>query len=250
MDKDTSLKSLHGFTLVEKAYRPNMDNTEIIIASIISFYKKAFALNDVPEFTLINDSTSDDIRTDRNIQTIYISCTFNRLSQLAYQFCHEFCHHLIPRDVIQSLRWFEESICELASLFFMRMLAPYWKTHSLLNDPEYAEKISSYVDSVTATNNFQPFTLSDLSNPDSLISRKFSEADGEYHRLHNRFIAINLLPIFETHDGLWQAVPYLCDVKDEKTLLTQLHTWKTLSPEISHNGIDKIIKLFTPDSSN
>ena len=68
--------------------------------------------------------------------------------------------------------------------------------------------------------------------------------------MHNRYIANNLLPIFNSHDGLWQAVPHLCNIKDEKSLLEQLRIWKTLTPKISHEGIDNIIALFTPGSSN
>ena len=200
MDNDNSLKSSYGFTLVEKAYRPNMEDTEAIVASIIALYKNAFALNHIPQFTLINDSTSEDIHTDRDAKTLYISCTYVYWSQLAYQFCHELCHYLIPHEVIHSLRWFEESICESASLFFMYRLASYWKTHSLLKQPEYADKIFSYVDSTK--NEFHSFNLSDLSDPDSPISHKFLEKDGEYHRMHNRYIANNLLPIFNSHEGL------------------------------------------------
>ena len=248
MDNDNSLKSSYGFTLVEKAYRPNMEDTEAIVASIIALYKNAFALNHIPQFTLINDSTSEDIHTDRDAKTLYISCTYVYWSQLAYQFCHELCHYLIPHEVIHSLRWFEESICESASLFFMYRLASYWKTHSLLKQPEYADKIFSYVDSTK--NEFHSFNLSDLSDPDSPISHKFLEKDGEYHRMHNRYIANNLLLIFNSHEGLWQAVPHLCNIKDEKPLLEQLRIWKTLTPEISHEGIDNIIALFTPGSSN
>ena len=81
MDNYNSLKSSYGFTLVEKAYRPNMEDTEAIVASIIALYKNAFALNHIPQFTLINDSTSEDIHT-----VVHMSIGANLLINFAMSF--------------------------------------------------------------------------------------------------------------------------------------------------------------------
>lgn len=39
-------------------------------------------------------------------------------SQFIFQFAHEFCHYMTFGHVTQTMRWFEEAICELASHFF------------------------------------------------------------------------------------------------------------------------------------
>lgn len=50
-------------------------------------------------------------------------------AMLAYQFAHEYCHHLIdePMDGESCTSfWFEESICELSPVYFMRRIAQRW----------------------------------------------------------------------------------------------------------------------------
>ena len=55
-------------------------------------------------------------------------------SQYAYQFGHELCHVLCRyREAETGNKWFEESLCETASLFVLRRMAESWKT-----DPPYA----------------------------------------------------------------------------------------------------------------
>ena len=49
-------------------------------------------------------------------------------SQYVYQFCHELCHVMINFDRYpgHKHRWFDESLCELASLFVLHRLAASW----------------------------------------------------------------------------------------------------------------------------
>lgn len=64
-----------------------------------------------------------------NHRIIYLATKDNFWCQLAYQFAHEYCHHLIngPMDGENiSSYWFEESICELSSNYFMRRIAQRW----------------------------------------------------------------------------------------------------------------------------
>ncbi|MCP6756902.1 hypothetical protein NL533_35270, partial [Klebsiella pneumoniae] len=50
-------------------------------------------------------------------------------SQYAYQFAHEFCHVLCGyREDDPGTQWFEETLCETASLFVLRAMAREWKT--------------------------------------------------------------------------------------------------------------------------
>jgi hypothetical protein len=83
---------------------------------------------------------------------IFLSVEGRFWSKYAYQFSHEYCHHLIESDFINSFDqfgWFEESLCELASIHSLKTMAhnwiispPYtnWKSYALsLND--YADEI-------------------------------------------------------------------------------------------------------------
>ena len=194
MDNDTVLKSKYGFTLIEKAYHPRMEDTEIILHNIIKLYKEHFCVQSIPAFSVINDPTAECPYINREHHEIHISCVYVHWSQIAYQFCHELCHYMIPREVPHALRWFEESICALASFYFMNILSDVWQEKSLLHAAEYGKKIKLY-----ALNEFQNpdvFDLVSLSDPSSAISQAFSKKDGEYDRRKNKYIATRLLPFF------------------------------------------------------
>lgn len=50
-------------------------------------------------------------------------------SQYAFQFAHEFCHVLCNyREDGRGNKWFEEALCEVASLFALGRMAETWKT--------------------------------------------------------------------------------------------------------------------------
>ena len=78
--------------------------------------------------------------------------------QYVYQFSHELCHVLTSFDRHRSLKhkWFEESLCELASLFVLHRLADGWKERPPLcvfeaqafapNFRSYAEEIEQGYD--------------------------------------------------------------------------------------------------------
>ena len=59
----------------------------------------------------------------RTIREIHLNTELVYISQAAYQFAHELCHMRIPFFVGEDLRWFEESVCEMASHFFLKKLS-------------------------------------------------------------------------------------------------------------------------------
>lgn len=69
-------------------------------------------------------------------------------SQFSYQFGHEMCHILCNyRDGNKANLWFEESLCETASLFVLRQMAQTWKTKPpYANWKSYAEKLQEYAE--------------------------------------------------------------------------------------------------------
>ena len=67
----------------------------------------------------------------RKLKIILLNTTIDFWNQAAYQFSHELCHMLIPKNVIDELRWLEESICETASYFFLKRISPVWKDNNI-----------------------------------------------------------------------------------------------------------------------
>lgn len=158
----------------------------------------------------------------------------------AYQFAHELCHFQIPSEVPQQLRWFEESICELASYYFLPRISSLWKT-----DPPYpswitySDAFTTYVQEEKKKN--EPFDLNLLTN----VSVSAHLVSNEYDRGKNAFIALKLLPIFESVPDLWSSVHLLSSIPEGLSIADSLRYWYNLAPEKHHGSIQKILHVFS-----
>lgn len=216
------------FNYTDKSCNPCSQYIEIIVDELIKIMESHFC-KQAPTFRLINDLNFAYPETTLTYDEIHICCMDTSWSQIAYQFSHEFCHLLIGSLVPQKMRWFEESICELSSLFFMEQLAIVWKTKRIFNNSEYATSLISYcanyMNSATDLQN-----LLDVSDPSSTV---WSHAVAEcYDRNFNLQIAKLLLPIFHKYPALWKTVPLLSRLhNDESSLTRYLSSWSILSDE-------------------
>lgn len=165
-----------------------------------------------------------------------------RWSRYSYQFAHELCHLTIAGDVIQSLRWFEESICELASVFFMQEMANMWTANPPYeNWKDYAPSLSQYANN-EISKSFQ------IPNGVSFSQFFCDKSDflsiNPYERDINCLCAKNLLPIFSETPSLWQDIPAISNLKQEVDFFSALSQWKEEAK--AKDAIEKIINLFYP----
>lgn len=235
-----------GFSYIEKAYVPNISNILVITDELKSLIQQYFC-KPVPPFTLVNNLRFDYPMTTSSYDEIHICCLDTSWSQIAYQLSHEFCHLMIGKDVTQNMRWFEETIAEVSSLFFMLKLSSVWSQKGILGYPEYGKSLFKYVqqkiDSVDSR-----ISLSDIANSSPL--RKHLVTD-PYDRLTNLKIAKHLFPIFEENPSLWEVVPYLGNLSPDADLAKSFQEWKDFSAEKHHSDLEKIFKCFiVPDNSN
>lgn len=128
-------------------------------------------------------------------------------AQVAFQFAHEVCHiQCNYRDKEKSNLWFEESLCEAASLFVLRRMAETWKTKPpYANWKSYAPSLHDYADK----------RIVDIDKPaDMSTAEWFRRHEAELrstgtNRRHNQIVAVALLPLLEKKPENWQAVRYL-----------------------------------------
>jgi len=173
--------------------------------------------------------------------------TGNRLwAQHAYQFAHEFCHILCDyragRD--QGHRWFEESLCELASIFALRRMAETWKTRPPYpNWRDYSASLGKYAEDLVRRGQLPPDTSLAAwyrANAEALSSR----AD---LREKNAVVAVALLPLFEQQPEHWEAVTYLYQGKPQErheTLARLLADWRRACPARHRAFVAKIAAKF------
>jgi len=186
-------------------------------------------------------------RFDKNGKTakIYLYTKDLSWSQYSYQFSHELCHYVIDLDFPpknDKFGWFEESLCELASLYSLKKMSITWQ----LNPP-----YPSWRDYHVALNDY----ASDIiSRPENKITETLNEwitnnlldlFKDRYKRKENTIIAVNLLPLFVATPDLWNSIQFLQNitVTDDMTFEQYILEWKRLIPQVISDDFDSLVNL-------
>lgn len=151
-------------------------------------------------------------------------------SQYIYQFAHETCHILCRyREGDESNKWFEESLCELASLFVLRQMADRWEKQPLFGHWKgYEKSMRTYAQ--------DRIKLGALPENTTLAQwrAKHAEALGKNatDRAMNQVVAVALLPLFEKSPEHWAAVWHLNegDGKKARSFEEYLKNWHDHTP--------------------
>jgi hypothetical protein len=165
-------------------------------------------------------------------------------AQHAFQFAHEFTHILCNYDENQHRnRWFEESLCELGSLFALRRMSEVWAENPPYpNWKSYAKPLGDYAE--------ERIEKARLPKGKTLAAWFRAEAEHLYAnatlRDKNTIVAVALLPLFEREPQHWEAVSYLNVRKppQDQTFAEFLAKWQALSPPQHRAFIAKIGKSF------
>jgi hypothetical protein len=167
-----------------------------------------------------------------------------RWAQFSFQFGHEICHvvcgcveHANP-DL-----WFEESICETASLYVLGRMAEEWKVRPpYANWKDYAPALQKYRD--------ERLTQGKLPAGTSLAEwfgeKKASLREDPRQRPLNLIVASALLPIFEAEPERWGALPFLNVVRGDATrsFPRYLGDWSRSAPEKHREFIATLASRF------
>lgn len=214
-------------------------NFVFTLDSIVHLFKLYFPEISKQNLTISISSETDSPICFRQIGLIILKTDKLHWAQAAYQFSHELCHYMIPQDVSPRLRWLEESICQMASIFFLPNLTKYWKkidiTLKTTAGNNYAEEFAVY-----ASNDAKGALEFDIHDPLEIINLEMDC----YQRSKNKHVANLLLPIFKRYPKTWGAVPYLCQVCDNVCLSAALTAWIAASPPDTHPGLEEIRSLF------
>ncbi|MDR1158857.1 MAG: hypothetical protein LBK75_11265 [Oscillospiraceae bacterium] len=225
----------------EDAQIPHPGNISSVLCSVRALFEPCFGTEHVNRRALAVFPTNGDNMACARYHVIFLSARGSNWCQYAYQFAHELCHFMINADIVKPLRWFEESICELASLFFLPGITEQWEDAPPYPQwKPYAREFSAYIEEeVKPTSAVIPEGISFS----EYFSRKMGHLEThEYERDINRLCAMHLLPIFEETPALWRDTLHLGKLHAGHTFLKSLQHWRELSD--AKNAIEKIIALF------
>jgi len=183
---------------------------------------------------------------------IYLSAKGRHWSQYAYQFAHEFAHVLSNYDrnshrLVQRNQWFDESLCETASLFALRRLSATWLKGEAIpfaHWRSYGAALQDYVGEL-------------LSQPHRALAARASFAEwyrgnaesldkSPYLRERDELVAGMLLPLFEQHPQAWATIGYLNLEESDATgsFEQYLANWRRNTPPRQRPLVERIIELF------
>jgi len=182
---------------------------------------------------------------------IFLSARDDRWYQYVYQFAHEYCHFLAGfnrkesgDDIVRDNQWFEESLCETASLYAEHSLAVEWSENADAQLRVAATQLAQYIKQLTAEPQRQLDPGANFA--DWFASNQATLRLYPYNRELNELVATQLLPFFERNPELWQALAYLNEATPilRQPFTTFLTNWEAASPIAVRPLIAQIRSLF------
>lgn len=172
---------------------------------------------------------------------IHLSARDQRWYQYAYQFSHELCHIQSNFDhkdrdssgeVATGNQWFEESLCETASLFTLRRLSDRWEQQPpSRNWLGYAPVFADYAEHLLAQ---EHRTLAGHTSFEQWYrAHERSLEAAPYLREKNEIVAKQLLSLFEREPRQWRAIRHLNGrtTSATKSFPDYLNDWLEACPE-------------------
>jgi hypothetical protein len=186
-------------------------------------------------------------RNQRQEIVMRLNCTNTYWSQYAYQFAHEFCHILCGfEEDYGGNRWFEESLCETASLYALRAMARSWKSDPpYKNWRDYRDSLRGYVDGVMlGRDKVQGIYAKGMA--------AFYQTHAEHlkqnatDRSLNGAMAIVLLQLFEEKPERWESVRWLnsSPSPEGETFAQYLSKWHGAAPQKHKTFVKHLATLY------
>lgn len=184
---------------------------------------------------------------------MYLSARDSRWYQYVYQFAHENCHVLSRfdrkeqgGDIQRDNQWFEEALCESASLYAIRRLAVKW-CGAGTTDPQLREaagQLRQYANQLLAERHR---VLDPGTTFESWFARNEPTLRREpYLREATELVGAALLPLFEADPRRWEALAYLNPTKPLPggSFADFLASWEAALPTELRPVVNDIRRLF------
>jgi hypothetical protein len=228
---------------------------EIVERVLIDVIKEFFQHLDIP---LINGKkvkiykskkkgSSPQIIQGKYEDIIYLDIQKSDWCKCIYEFSHELCHHVINTSFFQeknTFRWFEETICEVAAIYFLYEIANKWRRSSYTSWALYSSVICDYANAIKSKSKLRDVSSETFRDSFRLMSPVlFNEP---CRRDYNRDIAVKLLPIFQKDPKTWRIIQHIHCIKtpQEKDLKLFIENWGNIVPASLRKYVANIDEVF------
>lgn len=171
---------------------------------------------------------------------IFLHVKENYWCKWLYQFSHEYCHHLINGKMsgdLKGLKWFEETICELASMYNLKMMSEVWKYSS---EPLKRHFVPAFLDYLNDLQTKHPLLYEQTLHPKFLQFWDNRLKEPIYHRDLYNAIAVRIFPLFLQDPHLWKIILHFGDMENWDSLEDLfLHLRRNATPDYS-DSLEKL----------
>jgi hypothetical protein len=189
----------------------------------------------------------------RSEYVVRLTAKDRRWAQYAYQFAHEYCHILARFDnkdiehgqLVARHQWFEETLCELSSVYVLRRMAKAWEDSPPVPEwRDYAPALAEFADIVLSKEARDEAAKEDLAGWYSRHQHALAIDPRQWKR--NEVGAYLLLPFFETSPASWAAIGYLNSERAaaSASFAQYLQNWRRALPPTRRGLADQIIDAF------
>ncbi len=148
-----------------------------------------------------------------NEYKIGLTVTDTYWSKFSYQFGHEFCHLMHNHDKIYETipdnpnDWFQEAICELASLWVIRRMSETWATRAPYpNWVNYRHSLANYANNSLMNRAEAQYSGTGADWLKEWEDRMRRDEPGAFTYARVSQLSYKFLPIFEENPEAWNAV--------------------------------------------
>lgn len=184
---------------------------------------------------------------------VHLSARNEAWYQYVYQFAHELCHIHSNFDhkerqgdeVAGGNQWFEESVCETASLFALRRLGEVWRAEPPAPRwTGYGPVLTAYADFLLQQDHRR--LPADASLAQWYRDNQASLRQSPYQRERNEVVATRLLQVFERAPQHWPAIAHLnADAASAgKEFADYLADWFAACPAEHREVVRETMELF------
>ncbi len=245
-----SAETLHlpAFRIIPEGWgEASLENLTAVARSTLAVLWRYFPNRQIEPFVITHVSSVPMVHYERNArhEIILDLATEGMLwCQFAYQLAHEFCHILANFDNDgRTNLWFEETLCETASLFTLRHLAQAWeKDPPYPNWQSYAPSLTEYAAKVVRGRE---------KIPSHGLARFHHEHEADLranpmNRALNGSMAVWLLELFEQEPAHWEAITWLNSTPSpvRESFTAYLAKWIRAAPGAHQPFIAKVRAAF------
>lgn len=171
----------------------------------------------------------------------------NYWAQWIYQFSHEYCHHFVNGMMtgeIRGLVWFEETLCELASMYQLYLIAEQWVDSQNIKERSFVPSLREYLQNLRKGKPIQ-YNLPNIGDKQWFDAwNKYLSQPNKYERnLYNR-IADVLFPIFVDNPQLWTIILHLGNSRQWSSLRYFFETLHSKLSDDVQTPLENVEEIF------